>query len=313
MSQGTDQLDTSPSENADHGADALSIDDIAGDAFEDDEAGEEDSDEIEADEADIEDEEDETDDKPTAKRKLKVGDEDLDEEEVVSGYLRQRDYTRKTEEVAAQRREVEAVRQQIAAEREHRANSLDVLIGELHQELLGVDPAQLNQLLDTDPKAYLRAKEHLQAKQSRIQQAIQQRFALHEQAKQEQARELAEYAREQEKLLPDKIPQWRDAKRRESDSREIAQTLRAAGYTDAEINELYDARAVVIARKAALYDKLQATRGQKAPQKPQSAPLRPGASVPTNQKAVVQKRAVERLRSNPNSLDALAGLVSASG
>lgn len=311
MSQGPGQLDTSPSENADTGADELSIDDIAALSLEGEDEGEEPTDEIEADEADIEDVEDETDDKPTAKRKLKVGDEELDEEEVVSGYLRQRDYTRKTEEVAAQRREVEAVRQQIAAEREHRANSLDVLIGELHQELLGIDPVQLNNLLETDPKAYLRAKEHLQAKQSRIQTAIQQRFALHEQAKQEQARELAEYAREQEKLLPDKIPQWRDAKRRESDSREIAQTLRAAGYTDAEINELYDARAVVIARKAALYDKLQATRGQKAPQKPQAAPIRPGAPANNTPKAITQKRAAERYRSNPNSIDALAGLVAA--
>lgn len=312
MSQGTDQLDTNPSDNADNGADALSLDDIAGDAFDDDEAGEEESDEIEADEADIEDEEGEPEDKPTAKRKLKVGDEELDEEEVVSGYMRQRDYTRKTEEVAAQRREVEAARQQIAAEREERANALDVLIGELHQELLGIDQARLNELLDTDPKAYLRAKEHIQSKQARIQTAIQQRMALTKQAQAEQARQLAEYVQEQEKSLPRLIPQWSDPKRRDAESREIASTLRAAGYTEAEIGELYDARAVVIARKAALYDKLQSARGQKAPQKPESAPLRPGASVPTNQKAVVQKRAVERLRSNPNSLDALSALVSAS-
>lgn len=315
MSQGTDQLASDPSENAGHGADDLSLDDIAANGFEDGDEGEEgeEIDETEDDESEVEGEEDETEDKPTAKRKLKVGDEELDEEEVVSGYMRQRDYTRKTEEVAAQRRQVEEIRQQVAAEREERANVLDVLIGSLHQELLGVDQARLNQLLDSDPKAYLKAKEHIEAKQNMIRTAIAQRQALTQQAVQDQARQLAEYEREQRTILADKLPQWRDPKRANAEAREIESLLRSVGYKDDELNQLVDHRAVLIARGAMLYRKLMATKGQKAPSTPPAAQVRPGAANPTNQQAVRQKRAVERLRSNPNSLDALSALVSASG
>jgi len=318
MSQGTDQLASDPSENAGHGADALSLDDIAANGFEGDEEGEEgeDIDETEGDEPEVEGEDDENGDQPTAKRKLKVGDEELDEEEVVSGYMRQRDYTRKTEEVAAQRREVEAIRQQVAAEREERANALDVLdvlIGELHQELLGIDQARLNSLLDTDPKAYLRAKEHIESKQARIRTAIQQRLALQQQAVQEQAQQMAAYAQEQQRILADKLPEWRDPKRAQSEAREIESYLRGLGYQTEELNELVDHRAVLVARKAMLFDKLKATQGQKAPAKPQAAPIRPGAPANTNQRVIAQKRAADRLRANPNSLDALSALVGASG
>jgi len=315
MSQGTDQLASDPSENAGHGADDLSIDDIAANGFEDGDEGEEgeEIDETEDDESEVEGEDDEPEEKPTGKRKLKVGDEELDEDEVVSGYMRQRDYTRKTEEVAAQRRQVEEIRQQVAAEREERANVLDVLIGSLHQELLGVDQARLNQLLDSDPKAYLRAKEHLEAKQHMIRTAIQQRLALQQQAVQEQAQQMAAYAQEQQRILADKLPEWRDPKRAQSEAREIESYLRGLGYQTEELNELVDHRAVLVARKAMLFDKLKATKGQKAPATPPAAQVRPGAANPTNQQAVRQKRAVERLRSNPNSLDALSALVSASG
>lgn len=315
MSQGTDQLASDPSENAGHGADDLTLDDIAANGFEDGEEGEESDeiDETEGDESEVEGEDDETEDKPTAKRKLKVGDEELDEDEVVSGYMRQRDYTRKTEEVAAQRREVEQVRQQVAAEREERANVLDVLIGSLHQELLGVDQARLNQLLDSDPKAYLKAKEHIEAKTHMIRNAIQHRLELQKQAAQEQARDMAEYEREQRTILADKLPQWRDPKRAAAEAREIEAVLRSAGYKDDELSQLADHRAVLIARKAMLYDKLMATKGQKAPATPPAAQVRPGAANPTNQQAIRTKRAADRLRSNPNSLDALSAFVGANG
>jgi len=310
VSQGPDQLDTSPSENAEFGAEELSIDSIA-EAIGDDGEEEVEGEELDTDEVGEEKADDDTDDKPTGKRKIKVGDQELDEDEVIAGYQRHADYTRKTQEVAEAKRAVEAERQRIAAEREERVNVLDVLIARRYQELVGIDQNRLNQLLESDPKAYLKAKEHIDNLRSSIQADLQQRQALSEQAQQQQARELAEYAREQEKALPDKIPQWRDPKRREAESRELAAYLRSTGYAETEISELYDARAVAIARKAMLFDKLQAAKGQKAPATPPAAQIRPGAANPTNQQAVRQKVARERLRSNPNSIDALAALVSA--
>lgn len=46
-------------------------------------------------------------DEPPPKRKIKVKDEEVDEDEAAKGYLRGRDYTKKTQEIAAQRAKLE--------------------------------------------------------------------------------------------------------------------------------------------------------------------------------------------------------------
>lgn len=313
-----EQMHTNPSDNAD-GAAGDTYESLV-DALGDD--GEE-AVEVEAqdDEEGLEDEEaeggeqDAAEEKPSAKRRLKVGDEELDEEEVVAGFMKGRDYTQKTQALAEQRRMIEAHAQQVAQEREYHATRLEVLIGGLHAELQGVRPDELQKLLDTDPKAYLKAREHIEQKQNLLQQAVAERHALQQRAIAEQSQRRQQYLAEQREALVEKLPEWRDPKKAEAETREITKFLVAEGYQPHELNDLLDHRALVIARKALLFDKQQAARkANPTPQPKPGAVVRPGAPAPNrsaNQVRVV--RAAERLKSAPDSLDALAGFVGASG
>lgn len=77
--------------------------------------------------------------------------------------------------------------------------------------------------------------------------------------------------------LLERLPEWRDANRRAADTGRIRQYLQSEGIAPNELDNLVDARYVVIARKAMLYD--QAMRAKQGKQST-SPSLKPGAAPP---------------------------------
>ena len=65
---------------------------------------------------------------------------------------------------------------------------------------------------------------------------------------------------ERTKVL-ERIPEWSDGDTQADDQRKLMAYGQTEGYSPEELNQLYDARAVVILRKAMLYDEL--TTGDK--------------------------------------------------
>ena len=89
---------------------------------------------------------------------------------------------------------------------------------------------------------------------------------------------------------------------------QVADYLRTIGYADNEIAAAADPRAIVMAKKAMLYDQLQASKPS-VQQRVASAPkmVRPGASGPAPDKT---KSIVQQLRrSGGKDLDAAARLI----
>ena len=86
---------------------------------------------------------------------------------------------------------------------------------------------------------------------------------------------------EQEKLR-EKLPEWKDAKVRDTESRAIAEHLIANGYSQDELNMLTDHRALLLVRKAMKYDQMQAVRSKQAAPVPQKA-VTPGVRNPNPQ------------------------------
>lgn len=262
------------------------------------------------------DEEQETEDDPEA-----GGDEDdpevewttntgktyrVKQSELRDGYMRQDDYQRKTATLAEQRRAVEAAQQQIEQERTQAANQLDVLIDGLYKQLVG-DQQQLAKLIEEDPQEYLRQQAAMQQRSAQLQQAMAQRQALQgRQSEAEQAKQREWRQAEREKLL-DKLPHWADEKKAAPEQQEIAEYLSEIGYSADELNELVDHRALLVARDAAKYRQMQRAK-EKRSREVTRKPIRPGAAGGPNPNTKAQ-RAAEALRRNPDSLDALAGLV----
>lgn len=230
-------------------------------------------------------------------------------EEATHGYMREQDYRRKTQEAAELTRAAQAERAQIKQELDNRVNSLDVLGQALYQEYVG-DQAKLAGLLETDPHGYLRVKEQMAQRQNLLGQIEAHRQATQQYAINEQAKARSESLRLAEETLLERLPEWKDPGKRRAESTDIANALVDAGYTHDELIELIDPRALIVARKAALWDKAQAAKAkatevvkvEKTPPKPVTA-----GTAGKPEKSASAVKAADNYRRNPNSLDALAG------
>jgi hypothetical protein len=227
-------------------------------------------------EEEVTEETEETEDTPDdswKSQEFEVNGEKLSGAELASGYMKDADYRRKTAEAAQLRRDAEQKLAFVGEKLSTKANQLDVLANALYQEIVG-DQSQLNALIESDPAEYLRRSHYLANRNQLLQQAMGEREAVAKLQEQTQQKQLAEYVQTESARLVEALPEWKDKKIAETEQREVAEYLISQGYDPSELSELYDHRALVLARKAWLYDKranLKPTTG-----KP-SLTVKPGA------------------------------------
>jgi len=228
--------------------------------------------------------------------------------EALNGYMRLADYTRKTQDISNQQSQVNALKAHVEQELAQRANQLQVLSAALYQELVG-DQAALNELAD-NPAEYIRRQQDMSRKSNLLAQVQQQQEAIRQQGANEQAKQAAERIRQSDAALSTAIPEWKDPAKRAAIQKDIGALLTKLGYQPQELAQLSDHRAMLVAYKAALWDKHQALASKKTAA-PVRTPVKPGAGGKPNNAALT--RANERLRQNPNSVDALAAFAGARG
>lgn len=231
--------------------------------------------------------------------------------EVKRGFLRQQDYTRKTQEVAAERKTVETERAAYLAEKKQISERLTPLI----QQAIAIieNPATQQELADlrvTDPGAYAVRVMEMQQKQAQLQALQMEQARLRQTAEAEEAQrfqqERAQIAEQSRKTLMETIPAFKkdfSAEYSKLGKYVLEQGVPAEAW-DAEV----DHRVVTLAWKAMQYDlatrKTQKTSDQlrKAPQ-----PLRPGAAKPAGHaQARTLREAAERAAKSGSFDDAVA-------
>ena len=197
-------------------------------------------------------------------------------DEAFKGYMRQQDYTRKTQEAAQLTQQITQERQFVKQEYDTRINQLNSLAGVLYQELVG-DQAKLAELAQTDPAQWVAKQQEMAQKSALLNQVQHHHSAIEQMKKNEADKARVESLRENEERLLEKLPDWRDPTKRATAQREVADFLVGQGYSPDELSELIDHRAVVIAHKAAMWDRAQAVKEKqvKAPQTPPKA-VKPG-------------------------------------
>lgn len=257
------------------------------------------TDELEAQSEDI-DYDDETDDDADSEEveieaaqpdtyRIKVGDEDVDVtlDDLRNGYMRQSDYTRKTQELAASRKQFDSELSDLAAQRNDYADKLAFLesalsVPERSQEYW-------EQLRQTDFDQYQAERaSHLERREA-LEEVAKQRAQVQQEHIAELQRIASERLQQESRRLPELIPEWTDPAIAEREKKELIPYLQTSGYTTQELGTLSDARALVIARKAMLYDRLM--KGKPVAQKKQKqAPKMARAGQPQTKKQVSQRR-----------------------
>ena len=190
--------------------------------------------------------------------RVKVGGEEIEvpEDELLKGYSRQQDYTRKTMELAAQRQQVEQVAQQIQAERQGYQSQLNQMANALGQQLN--QPVNWEQLLETDPVEYLKQQHLYNQRQAAYQNAQQAQAQYAQQTAMQQAQAAqAHLAQEQEQLLAN-LPAWKDGAKAQAEKTALAKHLVERGYSPEQVQQLTDHKTVVMAREAMLYRQMMA-------------------------------------------------------
>jgi hypothetical protein len=269
--------------------------DVVEDEYEADDSAEYDADEVQEEE-------------PTPTYRVKVGKDELDVplDELLKGYSRTADYTRKTQEIAETRKAVEADRAKIeeaARLRDTYAQRLSVI-----EQMLNQDPGEdLATLKEHDPIGYAVkvAEQSEREKQLNAVRAEQQRLAQQQQA--EQGERLKAHLATEAQKLAEAIPEISDPVKGQAIRTDIRNYAQKLGFSEQELAQVYDSRAVTALYKAMQYDKLVSNKGE-ASKKVNQAPrmLRPGTSAPETRTSQEVKNMRGRLKKSGRAKDAAA-------
>lgn len=246
---------------------------------------------------------------PAATYKVKVGKDELDVplDELLKGYSRTADYTRKTQEIAETRKAVEADRAKIeeaAKLRDTYAQRLQVIEQMLNQQDAGEDLATLK---EHDPIGYAVkvAEQSERDKQLGAVRAERQRLAQQQQA--EQGERLKAHLATEAHKLAEAIPEISDPVKGQAIRTDIRNYAQKLGFSEQELAQVYDSRAVTALYKAMQYDKLVSNKGETS-KKVNLAPrmLKPGTSAPEARQSQEVKNMRGRLKKSGRARDAAA-------
>ena len=227
-------------------------------------------------------------------------------EEIKDGYLRQADYTKKTQEVAQARRHVETMLQ-AASQAVQASQQFADIIGQIKSadaSLQAFHSLNWNELRATDPVEYAAKQADYARWQSYRQGLVQNLSEAKQRVDYAQAAETAQRVQQGAQILSQAIPGWGEQK-----MKEIRSAAQRYGYQDSELDGITDPRAVLVLHKAAEYDKLQASRVSKAQQVKNLPPVAKPTARSGQDKAAFQKARDNFRKSGGNDLDQLSGLL----
>lgn len=242
------------------------------------------------------------------KYRVKVSGEEVEVslDELLNGYSRTADYQKKTQSLAEQRKAVEAERVKIdeaAKTRETYAQRLQVIEQLLQQQDQGQDLASLK---SEDPIAYAVAMAEKMERDKQLQAVQMERQRVQQEQQSHQQAQLQKHIQAEQAKLVEAIPEFKDDVKAEVIRRDIRNYAKAQGFTDQELSQVYDSRAVLALYKAAQYDKLMANKGVTS-KKVANAPktIRPGTSNPQSSENETFKKERAVLRQSGNKKDAV--------
>ncbi len=270
---------------------------------------------VEGSESDLDDEDDDDGDQYGTldlSTTLEVDGEEITIEELRSGHLRQKDYTRKTQELAEHRKAVEAKDQEMDRERAEYAQLLPALAERIQQE--AKQEPDWDTLYDADPvmaaKAERQWRKEQEGRVAQLQavQAEQQRMQQIEAQKQEQMQQ--SYLEQQRHILPDIIPEWRDKKVAATEATQIRDFLLGEGFSEQDVSGMSNATLVKLARKAMLYDRgeTRANEVKAKPKKPRAKILKSGSRASQPKRTSAAQEAQNRARKTGRVNDAAAAI-----
>ena len=198
-------------------------------------------------------------------------------DELQKGYSRTQDYTRKTQQIAEVRKQTEVELQAVRAEREQYAQLLSALESQVQQ--VAQPNIDWDRLYQEDPIEWVRQREVMRDNQEKAAAIQSEKQRLSQLSQQEQAQFMQQKLQHEQEALLAAIPDWKDAKKAQAEKALLVEFGQKIGFTPDELKNVVDHRAVLMLRKAALYDQMMSKRGNIKPVVNNGPrPAKPGAA-----------------------------------
>ena len=206
-------------------------------------------------------------------------DVEVTEDELLKGYSRQADYTKKTQELAEYRRQMDGAMQQAQQEiqqtqqaRAQYVDAVEAAISTNYAHLQQFQNVDWERLKTEDREEYLTKRDDYRQAQEQITELQNQHKAAAEQQQSEMAEQQKRMWMEEHHKMSQILPEWRDDEKRMAISKAIGEYAVGQGYTKEELDTLVDNRSILMLMKAKAYDdvrgKQQAVRSKKVRNKP---------------------------------------------
>jgi len=214
------------------------------------------------------------------------------------GSLRQQDYTKKTQDLADSRKQLEVTNLAL----KEKEGAIASLLGDLQKSIDNQDEAiNWDDLAETDPSEYLLQKRKLDARKDVLKKA---RLESEKVTKQRTDETLLV----QQKKMRDILPGWFDGtETQQKDLKLIGDYLAKEGFTDKEMNDIVDARQWKIYLKAAKMDAIEKSN-PKVKNKLKNAPkvIKPSKSRSRITDSSLVDEAAKKAKSTGKETDILA-------
>ena len=227
---------------------------------------------------------------------------EVTQDELINGYSRQQDYTRKTQELANQRKTIEQQAQDLSQRDALYKQLLPKMEAELQASM--VDEPDWKTLVDEDPVAYVREQQIWNEKKEKLEATKAEKQRLEQEAYEKQQQQLAQFVQEGQQKLLEIVPEWKNAEVAQKEKLAIRDYgINVLGYAPQEMDAIYDYRALLGLRNAWLNSKTVEATKKKPTQKAPARVARPGTT--TRKKTVAPvKRAKQVLAKSGKVQDA---------
>jgi hypothetical protein len=189
-------------------------------------------------------------------------------DELISGYQRRATYTKRNQELAQERESFEQQLQALDPERQalrQTYQQYNDVLGQLHQQMQAANapPANLDwdALERENPVQWLKLKELERQRSGEIQAVRAEQVRMAQILEGENNKKLEDRLSVERTLVLEKIPEWSDSDLQADEQRKLLEFGKGVGFSDHELNNLYDHRALVVLRDAMRYNEI--THGEK--------------------------------------------------
>lgn len=178
-------------------------------------------------------------------------------DELMSGYMKQKDYTTKTQKLSEASKELENKLSLFTESIKSASSMAKAMEQEMMEEYNTVNWKELREIDPAEFAAKYTEFQHRSMKINNYKNMIAQEEAKVNGEKESKHRQKVT---EETQLLLSKIPSWSKAEVSKAESAEINAYLLGEGFSPQEIAGIIDHRLIIAHRKAMLYDKLQRSK-----------------------------------------------------